>query len=340
MKTINTNNSRAAIVDWQNNPAITNVVDFSKPVQEVKYPSVTVCKGRTGVKSDDAGDYIRSVFNNLHFVPQDDPEANKSINPRTNFENFLDTASQSFAELKSDWRGLAFLYPEWPPRDFGTFLSHFSHTEGAYFSEEFFDAFSAAVFGRTLSKPPDTLDFPFPGHLANLVSRSQYLSVQDTDPIYLDGVTTEQLLKLFHFPKWLKHMVQKGKFANYSSAVQEELMPYLDAGFELREDFREPTFMPLIMGCDGGCSSESLPLITHPSITDMGLCETINGQSIAETFKMDNERTRTFVSLLDTRNSSNIIPIYGSGPRYEVKFWLNVREVIWVRSSRRKRGVL
>ena len=60
----------------------------------------------------------------------------------------------------------------------------------------------------------------------------------------------------------------------------------------------------------------------------MGLCYTINGQAMAETFKSTSERLRTFVRVLDGRNSSDIQNIVKSGPQNKGEYWLNVREVL------------
>ena len=73
--------------------------------------------------------------------------------------------------------------------------------------------------------------------------------------------------------------------------------------------------------------------LTTPSLTDMGLCYTINGQAMAETFKSTSERLQTFVRVLDGRNRSDVQNIVKSGPQNKGEYWLNVREVCSVRTE-------
>ena len=98
-------------------------------------------------------------------------------------------------------------------------------------------------------------------------------------------MTTEQLLKLFYFPNWLKHQVEAGHFANETAAIQEEMKTYSDKGFALREGFKSPIFMPIMLAAPHTLG-ELGENITRNSITDMGICETVNGYSMKATYKV------------------------------------------------------
>ena len=98
-------------------------------------------------------------------------------------------------------------------------------------------------------------------------------------------MTTEQLLKLFYFPNWLKYQVEAGNFANETAAIQEELNTYSDEGFALRDDFKSPIFMPIMLAAPYTLGEYS-ETITRNSITDIGICETVNGYSMKATYKV------------------------------------------------------
>ena len=63
------------------------------------------------------------------------------------------------------------------------------------------------------------------------------------------------------------------------------------------------------------------------SLTDMGLCTTINANSIAGTFNIeDHEEIKAFADILDESSSKYFpIKVRGSGYIHQSIFWLNVR---------------
>ena len=63
------------------------------------------------------------------------------------------------------------------------------------------------------------------------------------------------------------------------------------------------------------------------SLTDMGLCTTINANSIASTFNIDkHEGIKEFANILDESDTKHHpIKVKGSGYIHQSIFWLNVR---------------
>ena len=63
------------------------------------------------------------------------------------------------------------------------------------------------------------------------------------------------------------------------------------------------------------------------SLTDMGICTTINANSIAGTFNIrKHEKIKTFADILDGSSSTHYpIKVKGSGYIHQSIFWLNVR---------------
>ena len=106
---------------------------------------------------------------------------------------------------------------------------------------------------RTLQKPTGAQSFPLPEHLATLLKPGYEPpevwsdGALDLDS-YLEGVTTEQLIKLLHFQDWLTHKevlkYESGDFT--TSVVKEELAIYTDAGFEVKEPEEPLPFASLV----------------------------------------------------------------------------------------------
>ena len=63
------------------------------------------------------------------------------------------------------------------------------------------------------------------------------------------------------------------------------------------------------------------------SITDKGLCHTINAKSIIKTYNVEkDERLKSFSNILDRRGAEEKpLTIAGSGYLHEVTFWVNAR---------------
>ena len=60
---------------------------------------------------------------------------------------------------------------------------------------------------------------------------------------------------------------------------------FSDEGFPLREEFKSPIFMPIVLA-DPYNHWVNTDNLTRHSITDIGICETVNGHSMKATYKV------------------------------------------------------
>jgi hypothetical protein len=84
---------------------------------------------------------------------------------------------------------------------------------------------------------------------------------------------------------------------------------------------------------------QNLDVLVTSSISDAGLCTTLNGNNIEETFKDDNIKMKQFKELLGGEEKRPFKPmtISGSGTIHHKKMWLNVRDVTGVNE---KKGIM
>jgi hypothetical protein len=82
--------------------------------------------------------------------------------------------------------------------------------------------------------------------------------------------------------------------------------------------------------------SQNLDLMVSSSLSNAGLCTTLNANSIEDTFIDSNERIRTFMEMLgkDEKIPFKPMTISGSGNIHLKKMWLNVRDVTGKEDSR------
>jgi hypothetical protein len=94
-----------------------------------------------------------------------------------------------------------------------------------------------------------------------------------------------------------------------------------------------PSFPKVIL------ESHNLDLQFSPSLSDVGLCTTLNGNSIEDTFEDSNSKIKSFKELLgsDTKGPFKPMKISGSGNTHIKKMWLNVRDV---RSLEKSKGLM
>ena len=66
------------------------------------------------------------------------------------------------------------------------------------------------------------------------------------------------------------------------------------------------------------------------SLTDMGLCTTINAKRISSTFDLKkNKRVREFAEVLDIGDASDApLRVTGSGYLHQSTYWLNVQNLV------------
>ena len=66
------------------------------------------------------------------------------------------------------------------------------------------------------------------------------------------------------------------------------------------------------------------------SLTDMGLCTSINAKNISGTFNLNkNTRIREFAEVLDKEGTSDTpLQVTGSGFLHQTTYWLNVQNLV------------
>jgi hypothetical protein len=69
----------------------------SQSVQEVDFPSVTICNQR----GHDAGEYVRSIFNNFAFLERVGRENGSSARLQKMFQPFLDRVTVSGSAMEN-----------------------------------------------------------------------------------------------------------------------------------------------------------------------------------------------------------------------------------------------
>jgi hypothetical protein len=91
-----------------------------------------------------------------------------------------------------------------------------------------------------------------------------------------------------------------------------------------------PTIPSIILG------NQNFNLDVSPSLSDAGLCTTLNGNSIEDTFEDSNDKMKSFKEMLGSTGQIKFKPIVisGSGNIHHKKIWLNVRDVTGIAESR------
>ena len=85
-----------------------------------------------------------------------------------------------------------------------------------------------------------------------------------------------------------------------------------------------PKFNKLVLGSSGNNLLETLV----PSLTDRGLCHSMNSKSLINTFNTTNKRVKAFAEIIGTnvfQGSPRMVN--GSGYLQQSTFWLNVRNM-------------
>ena len=85
-----------------------------------------------------------------------------------------------------------------------------------------------------------------------------------------------------------------------------------------------PKFSKLVLGS----SNKDLLDTLVPSLTDRGLCYSMNAKSLINTYNITNERVRAFADIIGN-NITHEAPglVNGSGYLQRSTFWLNVRNL-------------
>ena len=90
---------------------------------------------------------------------------------------------------------------------------------------------------------------------------------------------------------------------------------------------QEPIFPKIVHITTDSDQVKSLLDTLKASLTDEGLCYTMNAKSVGSTFNVTNDkRLRSFANILDGKGTDvEPIKVKGSGYLYRSMFWINVR---------------
>ena len=89
---------------------------------------------------------------------------------------------------------------------------------------------------------------------------------------------------------------------------------------------QEPVFPKVILNSSHTDHMDSV----KPSLTDMGLCTSVNAKSIGATYDIvKNKRVREFAEALDREERSDApLQVTGSGFLHQTTYWLNVQNLV------------
>ena len=165
--------------------------------------------------------------------------------------------------------------------------------------------------------------YPLPATMTKLVLPDETDFNTTAHPSFLSGVSTEGLIKMFEFGLWSERMVRKGKFATLSDVIKAEISIYETDGFGLRDNFQAPVFPKVVLNSSHADHMKSI----KSSLTDMGLCTTVNAKSVGATYDVvKNKRVREFAEILDEDEVNDVpIQVTGSGFLHQTTYWLNVQ---------------
>ncbi len=155
----------------------------------------------------------------------------------------------------------------------------------------------------------------------------------------LNGLDTEQLLRLFNFGLWASTKQRASNSLQDVLGIELESLAELNLtrkptfqvsylvfvllNFYSIIPLQNPQFQPLVLDS----SDARLTDRVRPSVTDSGLCAVVNGRPVSKTYKLDTERMRTFVEHFEWQNDTQLrsVKIKGSGSIFNAKFLINMR---------------
>ncbi len=144
------------------------------------------------------------------------------------------------------------------------------------------------------------------------------------NPSFVENLRFEEILHLVNFGRWVEYKQEEDPVLTLQDIITKELDVYISRRMKPKLKFQEPNFLPLILQFPK--NNPELKANSETVVTDHGICETVNGNSIKETFE-ENERIAKFNQMLDRRDKT-VTPskIRGSGSIHMSSFWLNVHD--------------
>ena len=143
---------------------------------------------------------------------------------------------------------------QWPTRDFGHFIDHFGAFTTSGVGNVSFKAIARSLFGiDDLELGGDLLElqsnltdenghgyvYPLPARLASLLMPTRTTFHKDrVHPEFVEGLSTEQLLKMLQFGRWSKYWVKTGMSKTIGDVLRGDLTIYGDDGFGIRDEFQ------------------------------------------------------------------------------------------------------
>ena len=153
---------------------------------------------------------------------------------------------------------------EWPSKDFGYFIDHFGAFTTKGIGNTSFQAISKSLFGIDYFELSEELlelhsnltgnsaediayMFPLPARLASLLMPAMTTYHKDkVHPVFIAGMSIEQLLKMVQFGQWSKCMVKTKKAKSLADVLRREVQIFEDFGFGIREEFQ--VFFNFLLG--------------------------------------------------------------------------------------------
>ncbi len=162
-------------------------------------------------------------------------------------------------------------------------------------------------------------------------------------PSLLANISAESILKLQKFSLWIDHMSRstgktdkkliKEELALYKDIKTKSTMQvqYLKVLFPKRTGARATDFIKLQIpeGLHAHILLNNLVPSYHDtlhySLTDFGICSTVNGNALKKTYAAS-EKVDTIGAMIDPRaEEREALKIRGSGGLYDSTYWLNTR---------------
>ncbi len=128
------------------------------------------------------------------------------------------------------------------------------------------------------------------------------------------------IAKLLMFGAYVRAQVEMNSGSRnltVRSLVETELAKF---NYTRKAAFKEPYFSPVDL-------SHEHDYDFYPALTDSGVCNVYNGQSLRGTYKPEMGRTGNFAATMDPRMAlKEAKKINGTGKIAEMSFWLNVAD--------------
>ena len=176
------------------------------------------------------------------------------INLSTYFYTYYFFRIDTEVDKLQSWLLYSLILRELLSRNFGNFIDHFGVFTTNGVGNVSFKAISRSLFGiEDLELGDDLLElqsnltddsghsyvYPLPARLASLLMPTKTTFNKDrVHPEFVEGLSTEQLLKMLQFGRWSKYRVKTGKSKTLGDVLRGEIGIFEDAGFGIWDVFQ------------------------------------------------------------------------------------------------------